>query len=121
MPDEESQQFVVMNVASGDEQELGRALAEFVRDLEIGVLGDQHAQLGVRKGQKRGIRGSILLGEVKSVNHVMPALLKPEREPAWQLGIHQELHAARGRMRWTLASRAAKARQAEISSRSRSG
>ncbi len=80
-----------------------------------------YALLGVRKGQKRCVRGAILLGEIQRVNRVLPALLKPEREPARQLGIHQELHAARGRMRWTLASRAAKARQALISSRSRSG
>ena len=62
-----------------------------------------------------------LLGKIERVDHVMPALLEPQRQPARQLGVDQELHAARGRMRWTLESRAAKARQALMSSRSRSG
>src|SRR5207247_1200486 len=35
MPREEFQQLIVVNVARGDEQELGRALVEFVRNCEI--------------------------------------------------------------------------------------
>jgi len=62
-----------------------------------------------------------LLGEIQRVDHLMSALLEPGREAARQLGINHELHAARGRMRRTLESRAAKARQALMSSRSRSG
>ena len=42
----------------------------------------------------------------------LPALLKPEREAARQLGVSQEPHAANGTTRWTLASRAANAKQA---------
>ncbi len=64
---------------------------------------------------------AVLLGEIECVNHVMPAPLEPEHESARQLGIDQKLHAAKGRMRRTLASRAAKARLAHTSSRSRSG
>ena len=63
----------------------------------------------------------LVLGNTERVDHVMPALLEPERQPARQLRIDQELHAARGRMWWTLESRAAKARQALMPSRSRSG
>ena len=62
----------------------------------------------------------IVLGNIDRVDHVMPALLEPERQPARQLRIDQELHAAKGRMRWTLESHAAKARQALTSSSSSS-
>ena len=121
VPDEEFQQFIIVNVAGGDEQKLGRTLAEFVSNFEVRVFGDQHASFLVRQGQQGWIGGAVLLAEIERVDDVMPALLEPEREPARQLGIDQELHAARGRMRWTLESRAAKARQALMSSRSRSG
>ena len=96
MPDEEFQQFVVVNVAGSDEQELGRALAEFVRDFKVRVLGDQHASVLVRQGQQEWIGGAVLLGEIERVNDIVPALPEPERKPARQLGIDQELHAARG-------------------------
>lgn len=118
---EERQQFIIVDVAGGDEQELGRTLAELVRDLKISVLGDQDASVFVRQGQQEWIGSAVLLGEIKRMDDVMSALLEPERKSARQLGINQKLHAARGRMRWTLASRAAKARQALMSSRSRSG
>ena len=36
---------------------------------------------------------------IQGVNYVVPALLKPERESARQLGIDQEPHAAKGTMR----------------------
>ena len=98
-----------------------RTLAEFVCDFKVGVLGYQDASVLVRQGQQEWIGRAVLLGEIKCVDDVMPALLKPERKPTRQLGIDQKVHAARGKMRWTLASRAAKARQALISSRSRSG
>ena len=99
MPGEEFQQFVVMDVARGNQQELGRPLTKFVRDLEVRVLGDQNTVVLICEVQKNWILRAVLLGEVQSVNHFVPALLKPEREPVWQLGINQELHAARGRMR----------------------
>ena len=56
------------------------------------------AVTGVQGSHRFGWR-AVLPSEVKRVNRIMPALLKPEREPTRQLGIHQELHAARGRMR----------------------
>ena len=95
--------------------------AKFERDLAVGVFGDEHAIVLVRQGQQEWIGRAVLLVEIERMDDVMPALPEPERKPARQLGINQELHAARGRMRWTLESRAAKARQALMSSRSRSG
>ena len=41
-------------------------------------------------------RAQVLFGEIERGDDVMPALLEPERESARQLGIDQELHAARG-------------------------
>lgn len=75
VPDEEFQQFIIVNVASGDEQELGRTLAEFKSDLEIGVFGDEHAIFLVRQGQKEWIGRAVLLGEIQRVSDLMPALL----------------------------------------------
>ena len=110
-----------MDVARGNEQELGRPLTQFERDLEVRVLGDQDTLVLIRQGQKNWILRAVLPGEVKRVNRIMPALPKPESQAARQLRVNQHFHAARGRMRWTLASRAANARQALMSSRSRSG
>lgn len=118
---EDLQQLVVVNVAGADEEKLGRALAEFERGFEVGVFADEHAIIPVRQAQKRHVKSAVLLREIQCVDDLMPALLKPTRESAWQLGINHELHAAKGRMRWTRESRAAKARQALMSSRSRSG
>ena len=90
---------VFKNVAGGDEEQLGRALAEFVGDFEIGVLGNQHALVLVRQVQEKWIWSAVSLSEIQGVNYVMPALLKPERESARQLRIDQEPHAAKGTMR----------------------
>ena len=55
MPDEECQQFVVVNVAGAEEQQLGRTLAEFKSYFEVGVLGDQRAVVLVRPGMTSDI------------------------------------------------------------------
>jgi hypothetical protein len=39
---------------------------------------DHHTRVLVRQGQKDWISGAILLGELKCVNHVVPALPEPE-------------------------------------------
>jgi hypothetical protein len=44
------------------------------------IEGDQHTLVLVRQGQKEWISGAILLGEVKCVNHAVPALLEPENK-----------------------------------------
>lgn len=99
MSREQTQQLVVMDIAGGDEQKPGRTLAEFVGNFKVSVFGDQNAIVFVRQGQQEGIGGAVLLGEIEGVYHVMPPLLEPKRESARQLGIDQEFHAARGRMR----------------------
>ena len=121
MPGEEFHKSVVADIARGNQQKLGWPLTELEGDLKIRVLGDQHALILICQGQKHWILRPVLSVEVKCVDHVMPALPKPESQTARQLGINQDLQAARGNMRWTLASRAANARQALMSSRSRSG
>jgi hypothetical protein len=63
----------------------------------------------------------LVLGNIERVDLGMPALLEPERQPARQLPIDRDLHAASGRRRWRLESRAAKARRALMFSRSKSG
>ena len=99
VPGEKFQQFIVVNVAGSDEEQLGRALAKFVGDFEIGVLGNQHALVLVRQVQEKWIWRAVFSSEIQGVNYVVPALLKPERESARQLGIDQEPHAAKGTMR----------------------
>lgn len=89
--------------------------------LKITVLGHEHPLLGICQDQERRIRGAILFGEIKCVNNIMPTLLKPTGQAPRQLSINEEFQAAKGTMRCTLDSRAANARQALMSSRSRSG
>ena len=113
-------QLRIANIARSHKQQLRRTLPKFEADLKIGIFCDQRPLLILRQMQDRRIPRPILLWEVQSVDDIVRLLPKPIRKYSRLLSIDQKSHAASGRILCKFDSRAANARQAMTSSRSRS-
>src|SRR5262249_23201477 len=87
---------------------------------EIRVLAHHRPLLSVRQRDDLMVGCPVPVRQVQGVDGVAPGGGKPPDEPPWQLGVYEELHGPTGWGRRVRASRAAKARAARRSSRSRS-
>ena len=87
---------------------------------EICVLGHDDAAVKVRKAANVGVWRAVAAGKIQRVDGVVPGGAQAAREPTRQLRVDEELHAAGGWTRLICARRAANARTANTSSRSRS-
>lgn len=91
---EQSEQVRIADVAGGDKQKpMGRLLEQEGID-EIRILGDDRALFAQRNRAYLAIFGSISVWKVSRVNDIVPSLLRPTREPQWQLRVDKELHDA---------------------------
>lgn len=97
----------VAQVASADPHKMSRSVPQDVRLDEIRVLGDDDPALALRPLHDLIVGGGIPLGQVEGVSGIHPLPQQPSCEPAGELGIDQEVHAARGWMRCTRDRRAA--------------
>ena len=91
------------------------------RPNEITILGHHDSVVAQRTRDNIRIWCSIPKRQVQGVQGVVPMLPQPPDESPGQLRIDQKFHAVRGSARFTWARRAAYARAARMSSRSRSG
>lgn len=98
----------------------GRLNRQDVAAHEIRVFGHDGAAVKVRKAADFRVGRAVARRKIAGVDGVVPDGAQAAREPTRQLRVDEEPHAAGGWTRLTCASRAANARAASTSSRSRS-
>lgn len=113
-------QFEVRDIACRDVQEPRRASQHQMGIDEVAVLADQHAVVAGAQIAQVIVRRAVAGGEIECVKSVMPTLLKQVHEPARELSVDQKSHETPASMLLTRLNRAAYAKAARISSRSRS-
>src|SRR5579862_6097470 len=115
--------------ALGDLRGLAFGLSDLVQILQEGDCGvivagalrdNDDAAVKVRKPTDFRVGRAVASGKIEDVDGVVPEIAETSCEPTRQLRVDDELHAAGGWTRLICARRAAKARAASTSSRSRS-
>ena len=113
-------QFPVANVAGRYQQQLVGTPMQKKRIYEVFVLGDQHAPITNRQIGYRHVRSPIAPGKISGMQGLVPLRDQPHGQPARKLRVDQELHETTARTCLIRLRRAAKAKAARMSSRSKS-
>ncbi len=86
---------LVADVASGHDQQPGRATAQEMTPNEIIILTKHHPSIAIGDGRDRQVGAAITLRQIKRMQHITTHWLQLLHERSRQLGIQQDLHAGR--------------------------
>ena len=120
VPPKQAFQLSISDIAGSDQAKLVRLVPQQKRIDEVFILGDDSSSFANGNSVEFGIPGTVPVRKIEGMNGIVSFAPKPIRQSSGKLCVDQEPHPVTAWNLFTWLRRAAKAKAARISFRSRS-